>query len=238
MSLFDNIQTPANAAVDEDVLPSGVLRVVPSDCYPVKVKLAYLGQSSKGALFMHLVMEQEPDAMFEITEDIYFTTVKGETTYKTNKGEFILPGFQKVDELCKVITGTGILENKPEKKTIKLWSYEQKKEVPTEVEVFTTLMGQSFQAGLVRKIENKRVQDELGEWVPGPEKRERNTLDKAFTANGFTVKETKAGVKEPEFKKSWLDKRKGKDRDEYDPSVAAKSAGVAPTPSTTKSLFD
>jgi hypothetical protein len=238
MSLFDNIQTPATAATDEDVLPSGVLRVVPSDCYPVKVKLAYLGQSTKGAMFMHLVMEQEPDAMFEVTERIYFTTRDGKTTYTSGNEERPLPGFQRLDELCKAITGNGLLENKPEKKTIKLWSYEQKKEVPTEVEVFTTLMGQNFQAGLIRKIENKRVQDELGEWVAGPEKREFNTLDKAFTADGLTVKETKAGVKEPEFKKSWLDKRKGKDRDEYDPAVAAKSAGVAPTPSTTKSLFD
>jgi hypothetical protein len=107
MSLFDNIQTPATAAVDEDVLPSGVLRVVPSDCYPVKVKLAYLGQSTKGALFMHLVMEQEPDAMFEITEDIYFTTVKGKQLTKPIMENVLFLVFRRLMSCVKPLQALG-----------------------------------------------------------------------------------------------------------------------------------
>lgn len=226
---------------DKDVLTGARAKTVESGIYPVKIDLAYLDESSGGAKCLKVNFVEHPFGNFTVRQTYWLTSgkAKGQKNYYIDREgkKRPLPGMSQSDHLAIVATGKHIHELDAEKKTVKLYSFEQKKEVPTEVNVITDLVGQVIEAGIVKKIENKNIQSSTGEWVPGPDKREYNEVDKVFNEAGLTATEFNAGEKEPAFKEKWLEKFENVTLDTFDANVAPKPA-VPADAKVTEALFN
>jgi len=127
----------------------------------------------------------------------------------------------------------------PEKKTIKIYDPELKKEMPKEVPVLLDLLGEDITCGVLKQVVDKTSKNASGEYVPTGETREVNEIDKFFrTSDKLTIAEIVAESTEATFYNKWVEKNKGK--------VVNKAKGVAgntgsPAAATqvkpTKSLF-
>lgn len=205
---------------------------MPTDIYPGIIKLAYLGKSPKtgaNSVTLHVEINKR---MHRETLWVTSGTAKGcQTWYTAQDGsKAYLPGFNVFNALSMLTVGKHCSTLEAETKTVKLYSFEEKKEVPTDVEVITELLDQPIYAGLIRQIEDKNVQDSTGAYVPSGETRTINLIDKLFRASDkMTVAEAKAEAEEPVFYETWLNNNKGKDRDK-----STKTAGTAGAPSPVK----
>ena len=229
MSLFASIQNANIQTKEEDVL--GGSRTVPSNVYPAGIKLAYLDAAASGAIcvvfdFAMLVNGKERNHK----ETIYISNKNKEFTYKDKQsGENKpLPGFVTVDSICKAVTGKSITELSTEKKTIKVYDYDQKAEVPQEKEVLMDLVRGKLELGIQELTVDKTVKSDTGEYVPTGETRDTNEVSKVFTEDGLTLVEKEAGATEAKFKAAWIkqyaDKKINKAKGKAD---GAKAGGVA-----------
>ena len=237
MSLFASIQNANIQTKEEDVL--GGSRTVPSNVYPAGIKLAYLDAAASGAIcvvfdFAMLVNGKERNHK----ETIYISNKNKEFTYKDKQsGENKpLPGFVTVDSICKAVTGKSITELSTEKKTIKVYDYDQKAEVPQEKEVLMDLIRGKLELGIIETIVDKNVKTDNG-YVPSGETREQNELSKVFNEDGLTQLEKESGATEAKFKAAWLEQYAGKKINKAKGAATGAKAGGVSKPATASPLF-
>ncbi|WDR22558.1 hypothetical protein PJM40_0059 [Salmonella phage vB_SenP_UTK0002] len=244
MSLLKNLETKAGVEGEKDVLGGG--GALDSGLYDLTIKVAYVTTSSGGALALNTVFDYNGK---EVRQQFWMTSGndKGnKNTYvgKDNK-EHYLPGFLTANSLALLTVGKEISQLDLEEKTIKLYDFEAKGEVPTKVQVFTELTGQTVTAGVQKQTVDKNIDsgqvDSNGRkiYVPSGETRDINEVVKFFrTDDGLTVPEIEAQVTEAKFKNDWDAKYTGKTINKAKGSkdgvtAGAPSAGAKPT----KSLF-
>ena len=237
MSLFASIQNANIQTKEEDVL--GGSRTVPSNVYPAGIKLAYLDAAASGAIcvvfdFAMLVNGKERNHK----ETIYISNKNKEFTYKDKQsGEAKpLPGFVTVDSICKAVTGKSITELSTEKKTIKVYDYDQKAEVPQEKEVLMDLIRGKLELGIIETIVDKNVKTDNG-YVPSGETREQNELSKVFNEDGLTQLEKESGATEAKFKAAWVEQYAGKKINKAKGAATGAKAGGVSKPATASPLF-
>ena len=237
MSLFASIQNANIQTKEEDVL--GGSRTVPSNVYPAGIKLAYLDAAASGAIcvvfdFAMLVNGKERNHK----ETIYISNKNKEFTYKDKQsGENKpLPGFVTVDSICKAVTGKSITELSTEKKTIKVYDYDQKAEVPQEKEVLMDLIRGKLELGIIETIVDKNVKTDNG-YVPSGETREQNELSKVFNEDGLTQLEKESGATEAKFKAAWVEQYAGKKINKSKGAATGAKAGGVSKPATASPLF-
>lgn len=237
-----NIETDV-VPEDSDYIPESREYTVASNVYPTKILLAYMDESVGGAKCLKLIFEAEPFKEFKFNQTLYLTSglSKGQkTSYTDTSGvKRPLPGFSMADHLSLVTTGKHIHELSTEVKVIKLWSYDKKAEVPTQVQALTDLIGKVFEAGIYKNVENKKIKID-NNWVPTSKKREYNEVAKIFNVDGLTVAEMNAKATKPEFKDKWIAKYENKDMGKYDPSVKDPDdipAKHIESPKPTESIF-
>ena len=239
MGLFDSVQQ--DAAVKQDATPDRVKgqkqSPLDSDIYGLNIKYAYGQKSSGGAMGVFLVLDTAEGRTVKVTEYITSGDKKGNKPFYVKKNKegveekFNLPGFSAIDALCKVVVGKGILECGTEKKTIPLYNYDAKAEVPTEVDMIMDLVGKPVNACVLHTIEDKtKKNDQTGAYEPTGATFAKNTVDKFLTAEGrLTSAEKTAGVASA-FAADWLEQWKGKINDE---STEVKGAGTKGAPAAT-----
>jgi len=205
MSLMNSIQQSNIQTKEEDVL--GGSRTVPSNVYTAGVKMAYLDKAASGALcvvfdFALLVNGKERNHK----ETIYISNKEGSFTYKDKKDQSDqpLPGFVMVDTICKTITGKSITQLTTETKTIKVYDFDQKAEVPKEKEVLMELLRGKLELGILEITVDKTTKDQTGAYVPTGETRDQNELSKVFNSDGMTLLEKDSGATESKFKNAWI----------------------------------
>lgn len=234
----------SNVTVEEEVDSLGGKGPLDSGIYDFKIKLAYITKSGGGAMAVNLVLET--DKKQELKETIYISSgdAKGNKfTYKDKQGnEQPLPGYSQINTLCRLAIGKELRELEPETKTISLYDYTAKKEVPTQVPVLTDLLNEEIALGVLKIIEDKRSKNAEGKYVANGETRIINSISKIFKAEGhLTGAEIAAGLTEGEFAPKWASKNNGIVVDKSTKvSTPASSAPVAsPTGKSTptKSLF-
>lgn len=213
MSLFDKLATDDSIQTEEDRL--GGLVLLDSGVYPAKIKLAYVTESSGGAMCLNVNFDVDGK---EVRQQFYMTSgkAKGQKNYyETKDGEKkFLPGFNMGNALCLLTLGKEITSVGTENKVIGLYNFDAKKEVPTEVPVITDLIGQEIELGLLRQTVDKVKKDSNGAYQKTGETREENEVDKLFRASDhLTTAEIRGGVTEPKFHKAWVDKWTGVTRD-------------------------
>ena len=237
MSLFASIQNANIQTKEEDVL--GGSRTVPSNVYPAGIKLAYLDAAASGAIcvvfdFAMLVNGKERNHK----ETIYISNKNKEFTYKDKQSgeDKPLPGFVTVDSICKAVTGKSITELSTEKKTIKVYDYDQKAEVPQEKEVLMDLIRGKLELGIIETIVDKNVKTDNG-YVPSGETREQNELSKVFNEDGLTQLEKESGATEAKFKAAWVEQYAGKKINKSKGAATGAKAGGVSKPAAASPLF-
>lgn len=183
-----------------------------SDIYTGPIKLAYAISSSGGA--QGVVVNIDLGGR-EYRETVYMTTRDGKNYYVTkNDKKAPLPGFITINDLCLCATGIPLSEQPTEEKAVMIYDAELKKDVPTKVPVLIDLIGKTVSVAILNVLENKSEKDASGAYVETDETREVNTIDKVFnTETMMTVPEATAGAEEGTFHTAWLEKNKGKQKD-------------------------
>lgn len=243
MSLLKNLETKAGVEGEKDVLGGG--GALDSGLYDFTIKVAYVTTSSGGALALNTIFDYNGK---EVRQQFWMTSGndKGnKNTYTKDGKEFYLPGFITANSLALLTVGKEISQLDLEEKTIKLYDFEAKGEVPTKVQVFTELTGQTVTAGVQKQTVDKNIDsgqvDGNGRkiYVPSGETRDINEVVKFFRVDdGLTVPEIEAQVTEAKFKNDWDAKYTGKTINKAKGSkdgvtAGSPSAGAKPT----KSLF-
>ena len=213
MSIFGNL---SNDGLEESQDRLGGFNVRDTDVYKGTIKVAFAGQSQGGAHNVTLIVTL-PDG--EYNETIYVTNKQGENWFlnqndKTKKVP--LPGFTTIDDICLVTTGNPLSAQPTEEKIVKVYDYDEKKELPKSVPVLTELTGKEVLLGIVKETVDKNAKnDSTGEYEPTGETRDQNVISKVFHfPSKVTVVEAREAQKagrdaEAVFHDKWLEKNKG-----------------------------
>jgi hypothetical protein len=234
MSIFDGVQNDTSVEEEKDQVRGQRREPLPSNIENCMIKYAYGKKSRGGAMGIHLVLEAVDHDKREIKVTEYITggDSKGNKTFYEKDGKkYNLPGFSAIDALCNLVAGKGILSCDSTKKSIPLYDFDAKKEIPTEVDMLMDLVGQPVKAAILHVIEDKtKKNDQTGNYEPTGQTYGTNLVDKFFrAADSKTHSEAKNNI-EADFAKKWLDKWKDQVDDR---SSDVKDAGMkgAPAPS-------
>jgi hypothetical protein len=246
--MFENLKTSTEIQDEKDVLGGG-RTLFDTDVYKGVITMAYGKKSDGGAMALALTVKFDDGR--EFSKDVYMSNKKGENFYIDKDGEkHYLPGFNLINSLCLLTTGVEVSQSPHEKKMVKVYNFDSKADVPTEVPVLVDLIGKEAMFAIEKITDDKKTK--VGDdYVATGETVEVNDIVKIFcTRDGFegmTQTEIKAarGGNKPEvlYKDQWLEKNKGKVRNKAKGAAAggntgapsAAGAGAAKKP--TNSLF-
>jgi len=217
--------------------------------YPFTVKHAYMHKSAGGALGISVRCDDGSGGTFDTTQWVASGDAKGNKPYYERNGKkYPLPGYSIIDDMCQLGTDVALADMDTEEKTIKLYDFDEQKEVPTEVDMLVDLVGANvylaIQKCLVDKTEenpnfdDSKREDKISnpKRIPTGETREENEVSKVFEASSkLTAKEIADNVDECVFFDKWLAKNEGKVRDKT--SKDAKKTGTAKAGSPKKKMF-
>ena len=233
-NLFGNAAAELQGTEKEkDVL--GGRSLLPTGVYDGTLDVAYVTTSEKGAKAFNLVVDV---AGKKHREQIYVTNREGGVTYTKDGKKFPLPGYSLINALAKLTIGKEIPQLVFEKKLVKVYDFDLKKEVAKEMDVAVELSGQLVKLGIENHRENKRAKDQAGNYVATSEVREFNTITRVFhTQTKQTAAEYNAQAP-AEFMDAWVKEFTGKVIDKTTKGSVAPVAGPAATPTSGKpSLF-
>lgn len=229
-NLFGNAAAELSGTEKEkDVL--GGRSLLPTDVYDGKLEVVYITKSTGGAQAFNFVVDINGK---KVRDTIYVTNREGGVTYSKDGKKYPLPGYSLVNALCKLTVGKEIPQLTFENKLVKIYNFELKKEVATEVPVAVELVGENVCLGIEFLRENKNAKDQAGNYVATAETRDSNVIARVFhTKTGQTAAEYDAQAP-AEFKGLWLKEFQGKIRDRSKavaggaaPAAAAASGGAA-----------
>jgi len=213
LSFLNKLKTSTAIKAERDSL--GGSRILESGLVEFNIEMAFLGKSKGGANSLTVHLKSASGESMRNTQWITSGDAKGgKHTYTDKNGdEQYLPGFNIGNAMCLLAGGIELSDVEPEEKTIKLYDFDVKAEVPTKVQVITEIVGKPILIGVVKQVVDKNVKNDQGVYVPGGETREENDIDKLFHAeSGLTVAEIIAEVEEPVFRDQWAEKNTGKTR--------------------------
>jgi len=215
MSFLKALKTKEKVEAPIDRLGGSTVR--PSGVELFKIKNIYFLAADSGAMMCYLTATDSKGLDYRESLCVASGDAKGNSpTYKDkNTGALnFLPGYNIVNALAMLTIETDITDLETETITVKHYSKAASKEIPTEVEVVTDMIGQEVQLAIKHVIKNKQ---ELvsGKYVDVNEERAFNEIGSVFEADsGHTLQEALEGV-EPEFKDKWLEKYEGKPFNTY-----------------------
>lgn len=238
--MFENLKKDENIE-QKDTLGGGS-GPLDSGLYIGTVDMAYLEKTAGGAtmLNLNLVMANGQKKNFSTC----ILKKDGDHTWSKNGNSGYMPGYEILDAMAAHI-GAGDITKlpAPETKTITVYDWNERKEVPAEREVVMSILNKKFAFGIMLIMEDKYQNEDY--WVV------KNEINKVFNAEtGNTRTEMEAGLTEGAFIKKWeeansgrtVDKRnKSKDGIQWDPKTqnaeSGDSSGGDSVESSTPSLF-
>lgn len=231
MSIFGSLSTDGIEEVGDRL--GGGFQLFDSGLYEsATVKMAYAGKSNTaGSQAASLTVLYDIGGK-EFRETYWVTNKEGQN-FKTNDAgkKEMQAGYAQMDELSLILTGKPLNQQPSEEKLVKIFNYEQKKDIPESRHTMSDWEGKTVTLGILRTMENKQKKDDKGNYVDTPETREKNSVHKFFDPeSGLTVPEAKAGQTEPKFRDSWVKKYQGvtQDRRRIKDGGQAGSAGAPP----------
>ena len=240
MSLFGNVDSQGmEEAVDS---LGGGNHLKESGIYIAEIVVAYVTESKNGAQEVNLELKLEDGSDYR--ETLYVTNRNKQTFFEKDGKRIPLPGFTRVNDICLVCTGEEMVNQGHEFKTLALYDYESKKEVPREVPVLVDLVGTTVAVAIQKIRENKTTKNEsTNKYEPTNEPREKNEIVAVFHPElKQTVREAQ-DERDADFWDKWLEKNEGQTYDKFkEVTGSAGGASKARTASTSsaparKSVF-
>lgn len=210
MNLFANLDT-SDVELSRDYVPN----VLDSDIYKAKIDVAYIGQSSGGAISITLNYQISGR---KFKETFYITNKEKCPYYIKDDKKILIPGYKIINDLCLVVLGKEL--NDPDlnqgPKVFDIYDYSKGEEVKTEVNAILDLSGQEVYLGILKKLKNKSQKTDDGSYVDTAETKEINNINAVFsvssrmTAYELNHDDERGAV----FWDKWLAANKGKVKDE------------------------
>lgn len=217
--MFEDLEEVAGVEEEKDSLGGGGFGPVESSLQDLTIEAAFGDVSKNGAKAL-VIHAKNPDGVL-IRQSLWVTNREGQQyTEKDGKRRY-MKGYNQANAIALLTVGKELNKLKFEKKTIELYDYDEKKNVPTPVKMAVELIGKTFTAGIIKQIvdinENKGSK-EKPKYEPTGYTREENEIDKIFCAKegknyGKTVVEVRAKSEDATFKEEWDKANTGKTRD-------------------------
>lgn len=238
MNALSNLKYDDSVKEERDVL--GGSRILDSNVYDGTIKMAYLTTSSGGSLGLNLVVALENGT--EYKETLYVTNKEGKNFYVKDGVKNYLQGFIVADGIALFGAQKSISELSTEKKVVKIYNYDTKSEVPTEVDCVVDLLNAPVKLGIVKELALKQEKNAAGVYVDKvpAETRESNNINKVFhPKNGKTIAECRAKAETAEFITEWTNKWQGQVNDKTKGKTPESKAGApAPVSKSASTLFN
>lgn len=203
-----NLKTDKSIQEDKDVL-GGTGGALESNAYEFAIDMAYFDEAKSGAISVTMHFVTPDKRTLRITEYVTSGKAKGQKNYyETKQGERrYLPGFTTINNICLLTVGEELGDLDAEEKLVKIWDFEQRKEVPTPKQVIMGLIGQRITLGVLKTIQDITAKTDGGEYEPTGYTRIQNEVSKAFRSDdNLTVAEIKAEATESVFYNQWIEK--------------------------------
>lgn len=246
MSLLDNLKTHDDVEDEKDIIRG--FTPLPTDIYPLKIDMAYMIKSARGATGLTLHARTPDDR--QVRQTIYLTSseAKGcKNTYIDKNGNpQYLPGFILGNSLALLTTGKEIGAMDLEDKMVKIYNPATSSEEPTSVPVLVELLDKEVYAAIQEVIEDKRKKGDDGDYHATGETRQTNEIAKFFRASDKkTTAEIRAKAETAEYFDTWKEQNQGQVRDKTTSTSGKSSSGAgspfggnsAPANKPQKSLF-
>ena len=212
--MFENLKTDSTIKEENDFLGGSLLE---TDAYDMTIKVAYVDTSQGGAMSLNLEVVTGSGQTFKQSLWMTSGTAKGCKNYYLDKNQEkqYLPGFNQANAICLLSVGKEIADVPTEVRTINVYNFDLKKDVPTEKNVIVELLGKTISLAIEKQTIDKTAKNETtGKYEPTGETRDQNEISKVFrTKDHLTVVEIKGGATEASddsFYNKWLAKNKGK----------------------------
>jgi len=223
MGLFEKVTNDANTVEEKDFVPGQKREPLPSDIYNLIIKYVYGEKAKSGAIGIHCLFEvadgDYAGRQLRITEYISSSDAKNNRTYyerKTANGmeKVKLPGYKAMGDLAELVVGKDIQKCNTEQKTINLYNFEKKAEVPTKVEMFVELLNKGIRGCVVNEIQDKETKNtQTGEYEPTGQTKNVNAIHAYLSASDYrTASEVRHNLT-ADYKEIWLKKWKDKVND-------------------------
>lgn len=209
-----SLPTGVEAEKDRDALGGGAIE---SGVYKGIIDMLFIDTFPSGAQKFNIHFKHDG----RVTKyDFCISTrpqADGNVRYTYPKGgkDNPLPGYSEMDRFFVALTGSITAQQSNQLKTVNIFNYKEKKEVPTEVTVFTDCIGKELAVGILSiKEEGTLAQSQDSAHPPYSEGTgklyNKNKFDKYFDAkSGLTTTEKQAGATEPAFLDKWKKKNDG-----------------------------
>lgn len=215
-----------------------------SGVHDVKVKLAYLDQAKSEAISLNVVLENAEGKEMKEAFWIKSGKSKGNKSYYEKDGkQFPLPGYAVANSLCVAATGESLAKciDKAEKKTVKVWNSEARKELPTERPVLMPLINKAIKVAVHQISEDKTQKNEAGQYVSTGDTRLTNECKFFGNMEGKTTEEILSDSPAEMFTK-WAEKNTGKVIDKTTKTAPGSSAAdimgtTSPVADSTAAMF-
>lgn len=225
--------------IDEKPRDYAGFEALDSDLYKTTVKMAYLVIHESKAQGIAFEFDLGGGKIFKIEQII--KTKEGKNYFINTKTKLTAPlaGFTVVDDICTITTGKGLKGQATEQKIVKVYNFDKKEDVPTQVHVLTDLLGKEVGLAVIKRLENKSKK-EGDRYVATSETITRNDIVKAvYPDNGTTVGE-RTEKKDPTWAAGWVKNNKGKTKEKLTykgNSSGGSAAGGTPPAGERKPLF-
>ncbi len=195
-NIFSKAKSVKGEGVEDDFLGGG--GAVDTDIYPGVIKYAYIGKASKSDA-RNVTISIKLGNGKEVTRSIWMTNRNGDVTYKDKKTGKLknLPGYNQVSSLAMLLASKEVGDLDVEEKTLNLYDFESKKEIPTAVDCFVELHEEELHVAIQRQtVDKTKLNESTGDYDPTGETRDVNEFIKFFPASGLvTISEIEQFVK-------------------------------------------
>ena len=128
--------------------------------------MAYLDKSKGGANFIKLNCEDADGNTHR--QDIYFTNRNGEEFYVKDGEKNYLPGYNQLNSMSMLICEKPLKGLPSEEKTVNVYDFEQKKEIPLPKEVIMEWINKPIKLGILNILDDKNVKNSDGSALSAP----------------------------------------------------------------------
>mgnify|MGYP003608066008 FL=1 len=203
MSIFGTGPTnAANVEKEKDFSK----RTLDTGIYEATIKMIFAGQAKSGARNVTIQLKTADGK--DYSETVYLSNTEGKNTYEKDGKESYLPGYLLVNNLAIMTTGKPLEElvGDVETRTVKLYDYDLKKEVATDVPAVIPMIGQKVLVA---------IQEEEYE------KQKLNTTTNKYEGTGeFAVKNQLVKAYNPETRQTAVEMRDDKPATQVDAWLA------------------